>query len=159
MLLFAGGEGELGGIEEILPDDICCCAQRRQGIEVGLCHPDTEGGVLLSEGLSGGDRGYTCHRLGCCGGVDEHVLVVAAFAGSGKMVTDEFADTELEKTGEEGADDQNDHIGDLRLKIGDYCLCDGGGEDGDRGDPEIKRSLCPARGECELTIGRLTIDD
>lgn len=112
----AGGEGELDGIEEILPDDICCCAQRRQGIEVGLCHPDTEGGVLLTEGLSGGDRGDACHGLGCCGRVDEDVLVVAAFAGSGKTVTDEFADTELEKTSEEGANEEIKNSGELRVE-------------------------------------------
>ena len=49
------GAGELGGIEDILPDDICRCAERRNGIEISLRHPHAECGVFLPERLTCGD--------------------------------------------------------------------------------------------------------
>ena len=89
------------GIEEVLPDDVRSSAERSHGVEVGLCHPDAKRGILLAEGLSGGDGADARHRFRCGGRVDEDVLVVATFAGCGEMVADEFAEAELEETGEE----------------------------------------------------------
>ena len=96
-----GGYEELGGIEDVLPDDIGCRAERGEGVEIGLSHPDAEGGVLLSEGLSGGDGRDAFHGLGCCSRVDEDILVVAAFAGSGQFIAYVFAESELEQTSKE----------------------------------------------------------
>ncbi len=96
------GDEELGRIEDVLPDDVSCRAEGGEGVEIGLRHPDTEGGILLAEGLTGSDGRDTFHGLGGCGRVDEDILVVPAFAGSGHFVADEFAETELEKAGEEG---------------------------------------------------------
>ena len=97
-----GGDKKLDGIEDILPDNICRSSERSQGVEVGVCHPDAEGGVLLSEGLSGGDTRDAFHGFRSSGGVDEYVLVIDAFRGRRKVVTDEFAKAELEKASKEG---------------------------------------------------------
>ena len=78
-----GSDEELGGIEEVLPEDIGRCTEGREGIEEGLRHPYTEGGVFLTERLSGGDGRDTGHGLGSGGRVDENVLIVASFGGSG----------------------------------------------------------------------------
>ena len=100
-LFLVGDDEELGGVEEVLPYDVGCGAEGCHRVEVGLRHPDAERGVLLSEGLSGCDRRDTRHRLGCRGRVDEDILIVRSFAGCGEFITDEFADAELECTGEE----------------------------------------------------------
>ena len=98
-----GGDEKLGRIEEILPDDICRGAERRKRIKESLCHPNTEGGVLLSKSLSGGNGRDTRHRLGSRSRVDEHVLVIATFAGRGQIIADELAETKLKEAGEERA--------------------------------------------------------
>ena len=97
-----GGDKKLDGIEDILPDNICRSAERSQGVEVGVCHPDAERGVLLAEGLSGGDTRDAFHGFRSGRRVDEYVLVVGAFRGRRKVVADEFAKAELEKESEEG---------------------------------------------------------
>ena len=97
-----GDDKKLDGIEDILPDNICRSAERSQGVEVGVCHPDAERGVLLPEGLSGGDTRDAFHGFRSSGGVDEDVLVIGTFRGRRKVVTDEFAKAELEKAGKEG---------------------------------------------------------
>ena len=89
------------GIEEILPDDVCCRTEGGERVEIGLRHPNSEGGIFLSESLAGSDGRDTCHRFRRCGGVDEDVLVVASFAGRRKVVTDKFTEAELDETGEE----------------------------------------------------------
>ena len=94
-------------IKEILPNYIGCSAERGERVEVCLCHPNTEGGVLLSERLSGGNGGYAFHGLRRRFGVDEDILVVATFACSGQFVADIFAETELEKADEEGGYQKN----------------------------------------------------
>lgn len=98
-----GGDEELGGVEEVLPDDVSSGSERSEGIEVGVGHPDTEGSIFLSEGLSCGDRRDTRHRFGCSGRVDEHILVVTSFGRSGEVVADQFAETELENTSDKRA--------------------------------------------------------
>ena len=62
-----GDDHQLDGIEDILPDDIRRSSERRHGVEVGVRHPYTEGGVLLSESLPGSDRRDACHRRRCRG--------------------------------------------------------------------------------------------
>ncbi len=93
---------ELNGIEDVLPDDIGCGSEGGHGVEEGVRHPNTERGVLLSEGLSGGDGGDLVHGSGCCGGVDEYILVIAALGGGGEVIADELTESELEKADEEG---------------------------------------------------------
>ena len=102
MLLPVGGDEELGRVEEVLPDDVCRGAEGCEGIEEGLRHPDTQGGVLLTEGLSGCDGRDARHRFRCRSGVDEDILVITAFTGRGEIVTNELAETKLEEAGEEG---------------------------------------------------------
>ena len=102
VLFFMCNKEKLGGIEEVLPDDIRRSSECGEGVEVGLRHPDTEGGVFLSKRLTGGDRGDLVHVFRCSSRVDEDILVVLALAGSGEPVTDQFAETELEKADEEG---------------------------------------------------------
>ena len=92
---------KLGGIEDVLPNDVRCRAEGGEGVEIGLRHPDTEGGVLLTESLPGCDGRNAFHGFGGRGRVDEDILVVPAFAGSGQFVADIFAETELEKADEE----------------------------------------------------------
>lgn len=92
---------QLNRIEDILPDNICRSAERSQGVEVGVCHPDAERGVLLSESLSGGDGRDASHGCGRRRRVDEHVLVVFTLGGSRKIPADEFAQAELKEAGEE----------------------------------------------------------
>ena len=96
-----GDDEELHGIEDILPDDIGCGSESSQGREVGLRHPDTEGGVLLPEGLSGGNGRDLGHRCRCRSGIDEYILVVGALRGSRHKVADEFAEGELDEASEE----------------------------------------------------------
>lgn len=93
---------KLGRIEDILPDNIRRCAERSERVKIGLRHPDTERGVLLAESLTGGDGRDAFHGLGGCGRVDKDILVVPTFAGSGHFITDQFAETELEKANKEG---------------------------------------------------------
>ena len=93
---------ELEGVEEVLPNDIRGSSEGGQGIEEGICHPDTEGGVLLTERLSGCDGRDSCHRGGCSSRVDEDVLIVATFGRSGQVVADQFAEAELEQADKEG---------------------------------------------------------
>ena len=97
-----GDDKKLDGIEDILPDNICRSAERSQGVEVGVCHPDAERGVLLAEGLSGGDTRDAFHGFRSSSGVDEYVLVIGAFRGRRKVVTDEFAEAKLKQAGKEG---------------------------------------------------------
>lgn len=93
---------QLYRIEDILPDNICCSAERSQGVEVGVCHPDAERGVLLTESLSGGDRRDAFHGFRSGRRVDEYILVVGSFAGRRQFITDEFAETKLKQAGKEG---------------------------------------------------------
>ena len=74
---------ELEGVEEVLPDDVGGSSEGSHGVEVGVCHPNAEGGVLLTESLTGGDGRDSCHRGRSSGRVDEDVLVVTAFGRSG----------------------------------------------------------------------------
>ena len=97
-----GGDEELGGIEEVLPNDISRCTQRRQGVKEGIRHPDAEGSVLLSESLTGSDGRDTRHRLGSGRRVNEDILVIAALGGGGEVIADKLTETELEKADEEG---------------------------------------------------------
>ena len=115
---------QLNGIEDILPNDICRSSERSQGVEVGVCHPDTERGVFLSESLSGGDRRDTRHSFRCRCRVDENVLVIGAFRGSREIKTDEFAEPELQETSKERGNDEDDNIRDLGVEIEDGCLGD-----------------------------------
>ena len=82
-LLLVCGNEELGGIEDVLPYYVGRCTEGREGIEEGLRHPDTEGGVFLTERLSGGDGRDTGHGLGSRSRVDENVLIVTSFGRSG----------------------------------------------------------------------------
>ena len=93
---------ELNGIEDVLPDDVSGSSEGGHGVEEGVRHPNAEGGVFLAEGLSGGDGGDLVHGSRCGGGVDEHILVIAALAGGRKPVTDQFAESELNQADEEG---------------------------------------------------------
>ena len=97
-----GGDEELDGIEEVLPNDISRCTQRRQGIEEGIRHPDAEGSILLSESLTGCDGRDTRHRLGSGRRVNEDILVIAAFRRRGQVVADQLAKTELQQADKEG---------------------------------------------------------
>ena len=87
-------------IKEILPDDVRCRAERRERIEVRLCHPHPERGVLLSESLSGRDGRDAFHRLGRRSRVDEHILIVFSFARRRQVIADEFAESELNQASE-----------------------------------------------------------
>ena len=102
VLFFMCNKEELGGIEEVLPDDIRRGSEGREGVEVGLRHPNAEGGVFLSESLSGGDRGDLVHVFRCGSRVDEDILVVLALTRSRQPVANQFAETELEKADKEG---------------------------------------------------------
>ena len=102
-LLLVGGDEKLDRLKEILPDDIRRGAEGRKRIEESLRHPDPEGGVFLSESLSGCDGTYACHRLRSRGRVNEHILVVAAFARSRQIIADQLAESELKEAGEERA--------------------------------------------------------
>lgn len=97
-----GDDKKLGGIEKVLPDDVGGSSEGGQGIEEGICHPDTEGGVLLTERLSGSDGRDSCHRGRCSSRVDEDVLVVTALGGGGEVIADELTETELKQADEEG---------------------------------------------------------
>ena len=97
------GDEELGGIEEVLPEDVSGSTEGREGIEEGLRHPDTEGGIFLSESLSGGDRADTGHGFGCRCRVDEYILIVPSFGRRGQFIADPFTQTELHQADEEGA--------------------------------------------------------
>ena len=101
-LLFVGGDEELDGIEEVLPNDISRCTQRRQGVKEGIRHPDAEGGVLLSESLTGCDGRDTRHRLGSGRRVNEDILIVRPFAWSRQVIADQLAETELQQADKEG---------------------------------------------------------
>ena len=120
MLLFSCSERQLGRIKEILPDNICRGTEGCKWMQIHLRHPYAERGVFLSESLTGRDTRDTRHRLRSRSRIDEYVLVVTTLAGRRQIIADEFAQTKLRKTGEEGGYDQNDHIGDLRLEIGDH---------------------------------------
>ena len=97
-----GGEGELDGIEDILPDDIGCGAKRRHGIEESIRHPNAKRGVLLSESLSGSNRTDAGHGSRSCSRVDKDILIVLSFAGSRQIIANEFTESKLQKTSEEG---------------------------------------------------------
>ena len=101
-LFFMRDHKKLKRVEEVLPNDIRCRSEGRHRVEIGVRHPDTKGGVLLSERLSGGDGRDTRHRLGCGCRVDEDVLVVTTLGRRGHGVADKFAETELEEADEEG---------------------------------------------------------
>ena len=91
-----GDDKKLGGIEEVLPNNIGCRAQDSERMEVHLRHPDAEGGVLLSESLTGCDGRDTRHRLGSGRRVNEDILVIAALGGGGEVIADELTETELQ---------------------------------------------------------------
>ena len=148
-----GDDKKLDGIEDILPQDIRGGSERSHGIEEGVCHPDAEGGVLLAEGLSGGDTRDAGHGFRSGSGVDEDVLVVGAFRGRRKVVADEFAKAELEKASKERGDDKKDNIRYLGVEIEDGGLRHNGGQDDDRSDPEIKRNDRYFHGQNELLAG------
>ena len=92
---------QLDGIEDVLPQDIRRGTERSHGIEEGVRHPNAEGGVLLAEGLSGGDGRDARHGGWRRSRIDEDVLVVFTLGGSGKVVADEFAKAELNEASEE----------------------------------------------------------
>ena len=96
-------EEKLGRVEEVLPDDICRGPQGGEGIEVGLRHPNTEGCVLLSERLTGGNGRDLVHVFRCRRGVDEYVLIVASFARSRQFISNPVPQTELQQADKEGA--------------------------------------------------------
>ena len=100
--LLVRDDEELDGIEEILPDDIRRGAEGCHRMEISLCHPNAEGGVLLSKRLSGGDGGDASHGGRCSGRIDEDILVVRALGRRRHEVTDQLAETELKEAGEEG---------------------------------------------------------
>ena len=102
VLFFMCNKEKLGWIEEVLPDDIRRGSEGREGVEVGLRHPNAEGGVLLSKRLSGGDGGDASHGGRCSGRIDEDILVVRALGRRRHEVTDQLAETELKEAGEEG---------------------------------------------------------
>ena len=102
MLFFMCDAEELGGIEEVLPDDIRRGSEGREGVKVGLRHPDAEGGILLSESLSGGDGRDLIHVFRCGSRVDEDILVVLALTRSRQPVANQFAETELKEADKEG---------------------------------------------------------
>lgn len=148
-----GDDKKLDGIEDILPQNIRGGSERSHGIEEGVRHPNAEGGVLLAEGLSGGDTRDAGHGGWRRSGVDEYVLVVGAFRGRRKVVTDEFAKTELEKASKERGDDKKDNIRYLGVEIEDGGLRHNGGQDDDRSNPEIKRNDRYFHGQNELLAG------
>lgn len=133
-----GDDKKLDGIEDILPQDIRRGSERSHGIEEGVRHPNAEGGVLLAEGLSGGDTRDAGHGGWRRSGVDEYVLVVGAFRGCGEIKTDEFAEPELQETSKERGNDKDDDVRDLGVEIEDGGLRHNGGKNHDRGDPEIE---------------------
>lgn len=90
-----GGEGELEGVEDVLPDDVGSGTEGGHGVEESVRHPDTERGVLLTKSLSGGDAGDTRHSGRSSGRINEDILVVFAFARRREMVADELAQTKL----------------------------------------------------------------
>jgi len=150
---------ELDGIEDILPDDIGRCAERGHGMKVGLRHPDTQRGILLTESLSGCDGRDAGHRFGRRGRVDEHVLIVAALARRRQIIADELAQAELQEAGEERSGQKDEDIGDLNVVIGDHRFSNHGCEDHDGGDPEIEGDDGEFRGEDELIFRLCLIDD
>ena len=93
---------KLNRIEDILPDYIRRSSECRERVKIGLRHPYAEGGVFLSESLSGSDRADTFHRLGCSRRINEYILVVFPLTRRRQIIADEFAETELEQAGEEG---------------------------------------------------------
>jgi len=148
-----GDDKKLNRIEDILPQDIRRGSERSHGIEEGVRHPNAEGGVLLTEGLSGGDTRDAGHSGWRRSGVDEYVLVVDAFRGRRKVVADEFAKTELEKASKERGDDKKDNIRYLGVEIEDGGLRHNGGKNHDRGDPEIEGDDRNFHGQNELLAG------
>ena len=148
-----GNDKKLDGIEDVLPQDIRSGSERSHGIEEGVRHPDAEGGVLLTEGLSGGDGRDARHGGWRRSGVDEDVLVVGAFRGRRKVVTDEFAKAELEKASKERGDDKKDNIRYLGVEIEDGGLRHNGGENHDRSDPEIEGDDRYFHGQDEFFFG------
>ena len=144
---------KLNRIEDILPQDIRSSSQRCQRVEIGVCHPDAEGGVFLSESLSGGDRRDTRHSFRCRCRVDENVLVVGAFRGSREIKTDEFAEPELKETSKERGNNEDDDVRDLGVEIEDGCLRHNGGQDDDRSDPEIEGDDRYFHGQDEFFFG------
>ena len=140
-LFLMGGEGELGGVEEVLPDDIRRGTKGRERIEIRLRHPYTKRGVLLSEGLSGGDGRDTCHGLRRRCRVDEDILIVRAFGGGGEVIANEFAEPELGTAGNERAEEEPEDSGELRVERCENGLGDDRHKDDNRRDPEIKGDL------------------
>jgi len=88
-------------IEDILPKDIRRGSERRHRVKEGVRHPDSEGGIFLSERLSGSDGRDPCHGFRCGSRIDEHILVVRSFACCRQIVAYQFAQPELDKAGEE----------------------------------------------------------
>ena len=43
---------ELERVHDILPQHVTACAHRCHGMEIGVGHPDGEGGILLEHGLA-----------------------------------------------------------------------------------------------------------
>ena len=148
-----GDDKKLNRIEDILPQDIRRGSERSHGIEEGVRHPNAEGGVLLTEGLSGGDTRDAGHSGWRRSGVDENVLVVGAFRGSRKVVADEFAEPELQETSKERGNNKDDDVRDLGVEIEDGCLRHNGGENHDRSDPEIEGDDRYFHGQDEFFFG------
>ena len=148
-----GDDKKLDGIEDVLPQDIRGGSERSHGIEEGVRHPDAEGGVFLSESLSGGDRRDTRHSFRCRSRVDENVLIVSAFRGCGEIKTDEFAEPELKETSKERGNNEDDDVRDLGVEIEDGGLRHNGGENHDRGDPEIEGDDRYFHGQDEFFFG------
>ena len=60
----------MGGVENVLPDDVEARGEGSDGIEIGCANPDGEDGVFLSERLSTSDGvvggfadGFACEEL------------------------------------------------------------------------------------------------
>lgn len=96
-----GDDEELDGIKEVLPDDVCRCAESSQRMEVGLRHPDAEGCVLLSERLSGRNRRDSLHGFRCRSGINQYIFIIGSLRRRGHIIADEFAKTELKEANKE----------------------------------------------------------
>lgn len=54
---------EFKGVDDVLPDAVEAAGDGGYRGHVGVAQPDKEAGVLLSEGLSGGDLVRSCHLV------------------------------------------------------------------------------------------------
>ena len=83
---------ELPGVEEVLPDGVEAAGDGSDGGEVVVAEPDEEAGVLLPEGLAGGDGRLAARRP-------------VSLASTGGAAADAAAGEELEGAGGHGHED------------------------------------------------------